>query len=115
MLLIIDKEIKMTKEIELLEKVSEILSGTAQNTVAHYSQWFFADAISAVILGLVMIFAPLIFMIKRPYRGSDLWLLIDVLFSFVIIIGLSCVFNHTATLFAPEGKAIHQLINDIRG
>lgn len=105
----------MNKEIELIEKVSEALSGTAQNVITHYSEWYFANAVSGVLLGAILIVAPLITMFKRPYFNSDFSVLLDILLCIVSMVGLFILFHNSATLFFPEGRAINQFIKDVRG
>ena len=105
----------MNKEIEVIEKVSEFLSGTAQNVITHYSEWFFANAVSGVLLGVILVVAPLITMFKRLYSKSHCCVLIDILLSVVVIVGLFVFFKNIPILFAPEGIAIKQFIKDVRG
>ena len=105
----------MNKEIEVIEKVSKVLSGTAQNVITHYSEWFFVDAVSFIIFGLVTIFVSLYLIIKRPYDKDEFCVIYDILLLIVIFIGFCVAISHIPTLFAPEGRAINQFIKDVRG
>lgn len=105
----------MAKEIKIIEKITEVLNGSAKEAITHYSDWYFFDAISSIIFGVIITSIAIMLMIKNRYENSDFEVLITILLGLSAFLGLLIITHHVPNLTAPEGKAIHLLIKDIRG
>lgn len=97
------------KEIEIINKVTEILSEKSSEILAHYTTYYTTQAISFIVLGVIILYTT--FKLNTEEWEISLGIIFKLLAYFT---GLLFIFMNIDTLFSPESKAIHQLIGDIK-
>lgn len=118
----------LTKSIELL---CDKLGLAATEIIPHYTKIYIASAVGAIIRGVLSIILPFcLFLIKVPINSEldeyslfptlesaqAFWLLLKVATCFIFVaVGIWVITINLDELFAAKGKAINELINQIRG
>jgi hypothetical protein len=98
---------------QIIRAISGIGETGAKFVIESYSRWFVVSSISWILLGTVI--AVFSFWIKMPKDIEDdfvVWCKVGRWA--VLVIGLLIVCCNVATLLAPEGYAIHQIILDLK-
>ncbi|MGR3218936.1 MAG: hypothetical protein ACUZ8H_03840 [Candidatus Anammoxibacter sp.] len=100
--------------VNLISELSESLGVATGELLKYYSEWYFANGILYVLLGVAVFMGS-----KRikPIENSE-----DFTIGFIaalryagMFFGLLFIAANAPDLFAPEGIAAHRIIMDIRG
>lgn len=97
------------KDYELINKVLNNMSSGTTEIVNSYATWHFTSAIGWMVFAAIVIGLGIYGLIKNH---SIEW---RITFCAIIFLGGMIFFGNLPNVFAPEGRAIHGLIKDIRG
>jgi hypothetical protein len=95
---------------EAIETLAKILGESGTTIVGEYAWWFIWSSLSFIGLGAAIL------VVAIKWKQPDDWDFNPILLQlFVGFIGLLFIACNVGDLLAPNGIAIHQLIQDVRG
>jgi len=97
------------KDYELINKVLSTANTATAEVINSYATWYFTSAIGWMVFAAIVIGLSIYGLIKN----HDIeW---RITFCAIIFLGGMIFFGNLPSVFAPEGRAMHGLIKDIRG
>lgn len=100
-------------EIEMFNKIIEVVTQTGGSAIQAYTEWHLASAIICVFCGAIMIAVSLC--ISTAVEDLERRLVLEIVKVLLIVLGSLFILANAADIFAPKAAAIHQLIKDVRG
>jgi hypothetical protein len=98
---------------QIIKAISGISEAGAKFVIESYSKWFVVSSMVWILFGAVI--AVFSFWIKMPKDIDDDFVVWCKAGRWaVLVIGLLIVCYNVATLFSPDGYAIHQIILDLK-
>lgn len=109
-------------ESELAETLKQLLetgSEGTQQAIQWYARWYLTSAISWFFVGIAFFVIGVRLMrhkLSADSEYSDEWNAFGryIIGGIIVVIAIVIVIFHMATIVAPEGYALHHLINDIK-
>lgn len=101
-------------EINVINKIAATLNQGGAEIVRSYTEWFFISSVIWSVIGSLIVAGSVWSLPKIKTRLGDdhPWYVISIVLT---IIGAIMIIANLPDCFSPEGKAIHQLIKDLRG
>lgn len=101
-----------TNNIEVINKVSELLTSSGAQAIAEYTQWYFVNAIVWFIVGIALI----CFSIKLNWAEKfEMDKGFGTIFKYIFVaIGFLIAANNIHNLASPQAYAIHTFIQDVK-
>lgn len=101
-----------TANIEIVNKLADVLSGSASNAIAAYTHHFIYASLVWIVFGLIVVIAGASKLINRVIDDDEKSSR-GVAKAIIVFIGLLIIACNVSDLISPEAMAIHQLIKDI--